>query len=146
MNLNNLLKTTVRSKKVLGRGIGSGRGKTSGRGTKGQKARGKIPLGFIGGTLPLYKKMPYRRGLGNRKISSKPIIVNLDRLSALPDGAEINVENLIAYKVVNPKTAPKLGVKIGGKGDVTRALKVCVATTIAAAEKIKKAGGILKSV
>jgi len=56
MKLNNLPKTTIPSKQRLGRGTGSGPGKTSGRGTKGQKARGKIPLGFIGGTLPLYRK------------------------------------------------------------------------------------------
>ena len=61
--------------KRLGRGIGSGKGKTGGRGSKGQKARGKVPLAFAGSNLPLYKKLPLRKGLGNRKVSGKPVFL-----------------------------------------------------------------------
>ena len=67
MELNKLAKTTVKTKKRLGQGHGSGRVKTSGRGTKGQKARGKIPLRFEGGALPLIKRMPFHRGKGKNK-------------------------------------------------------------------------------
>ena len=62
MQLHKLFKTTDKKAKRVGRGLGSGKGKTSGRGMKGQKSRENIPAGFIGGTLPLYKKLPYRRG------------------------------------------------------------------------------------
>ncbi len=74
MKLHQLSVVSHRSKKRVGRGLGSGKGKTGGRGTKGQKARGKIALGFIGGTLPLYKKLPYRRGLGNAKQTQKSVV------------------------------------------------------------------------
>lgn len=69
MKLHQLTKIKTKDKKRLGRGIGSGKGKTAGRGTKGQKARGKIPQTFTGG-LSLYKKLPLRRGYGNPKMSS----------------------------------------------------------------------------
>ena len=65
MKLNELVKLKSRGKKRVGRGLGSKLGKTAGRGTKGQKARGKIPAGFTGAGLPTYKKLPLRRGLGN---------------------------------------------------------------------------------
>lgn len=67
MNIHSLPKIVKRSKKRLGRGHGSGKVKTSGRGTKGQKARGKLPLGFEGGQTPLVKRLPYLRGKGRNK-------------------------------------------------------------------------------
>ncbi len=76
MKLNELTKVKEISKKRLGRGLGSGKGKTSGRGTKGQKARGKIPAGFIGG-LAFYKKLPLKKGQGNTKQSDNPKIIKL---------------------------------------------------------------------
>ena len=69
--------------KRLGRGTGSGLGKTAGRGTKGQKARGKIPASFTGAGLPTFKKLPLRRGLGNRIVSIKPKVINLSKLKVL---------------------------------------------------------------
>lgn len=70
MKLHELMKVRAKSRKRLGRGLGSGKGKTAGRGTKGQKARGKIPATFVG-SLPLYKKLPLKRGQGNPKPSKK---------------------------------------------------------------------------
>ena len=70
----------MRHKKRLGRGIGSGKGKTAGRGTKGQKARGKIPATFVG-SLPFYKKLPLRRGQGNPKLSDKLVPIKLSKLN-----------------------------------------------------------------
>ena len=67
MNLNQLPKIKKTSKKRLGQGHGSGKVKTSGRGTKGQKARNKVPMYFEGGALPLIKRLPYRRGKGRNK-------------------------------------------------------------------------------
>lgn len=71
MNLSQLPKIVHRSKKRIGRGHGSGKVKTAGRGSKGQKARGKIPAGFEGGQLPLIKRLPLLRGKG-KNISRKP--------------------------------------------------------------------------
>lgn len=71
MKLNQLPKLKNRGKKRLGRGLGSGKGKTAGRGTKGQKARGKIPVNFSGAGLALYKKLPLRRGKGNKSPGKK---------------------------------------------------------------------------
>src|SRR3990170_1640863 len=81
MRLHQLLKVKANTKKRLGRGIGSGKGKAGGRGTKGQKARGKIPAAFIGGSLPLYKKLPFVRGWGNMKSKPKPVVVSLNELN-----------------------------------------------------------------
>ena len=75
MNLNKLPKLKSKSAKRIGRGQGSGRGKTATRGTKGQKARGKIAIThphYEGGQRPLFKRLPYKRGKGNPKISKKP--------------------------------------------------------------------------
>ena len=71
MKLENLTKVTDRKKKRLGQGHGSGRGKTGGRGTKGQKARGKVSLTFEGGALPLIKRLPFHRGKGKNKVFNK---------------------------------------------------------------------------
>src|SRR3954469_19945433 len=81
MNTNNYLTTIVKKKKAVGRGIGSGRGKTCGRGTKGQKARksGHVRPGFEGGQTPVYRAFP-KRGGGFRPSQTSYQIVNLARL------------------------------------------------------------------
>jgi large subunit ribosomal protein L15 len=71
MNLNNLAKITTKPKRRLGQGHGSGRVKTSGRGTKGQNARSNRSLSFEGGALPLIKRLPFRRGKGKNKVFKK---------------------------------------------------------------------------
>lgn len=140
MKLHQLIKITARSKKRIGRGIGSGKGKTAGRGTKGQKARGKIALGFAGGALPLYKRLPFRRGLGNPKRSVKPRPLSLSKLSFFKEGASVDLENLIQAGLISVKEARKRGVKIVGSGK-TRKLIVNLPTSKAAAAKISQAGG-----
>jgi large subunit ribosomal protein L15 len=141
MNLNELLKVTERSKKRLGRGIGSGRGKTAGRGTKGQKARGKVPNGFIGGTLALYKKLPYRRGLGNTKRNAGSLPVLVEKLSAFKDNSTITLQSLVEMKIINKSDAQKLSVKIVGSGDLKSKLTVNIPATKSAKAVIEKAGG-----
>lgn len=139
MRLHELLKVKTKPKKRLGRGIGSGRGKTSGRGSKGQKARGKIPVGFSG-SLSLYKKLPLRRGLGNPKISPKIKVVTISQLNVFPKGSLVNIEQLISKKVITEKEA-KFGVKILAGGELTRALKISLPVSKFVLEKIKKSGG-----
>lgn len=141
MELHKLLKVKVRSKKRVGRGLGSGKGKTAGRGTKGQKARGKVPAGFIGGTLPLYKKLPHRRGLGNPKRTLKPVPVPLSKLSSFKANAIVDVQSLIDNRLVSEKSARKFGVKIMSEGDIKTKLTVKVPATAQATQKIEKAGG-----
>ena len=130
-----------RPKKRIGRGAGSGRGKTSGRGQKGQKARGKVRLGFEGGQRPLIKRLPYRRGKGNYKLNKKPIIVNLKVLNLLEKGSIVNLEALVKKGIVDKSDGEKFGVKILGDGQLLRPLKIDLPISKKAAWKIEKAGG-----
>ena len=139
MKLNNLQKVTKRSAKRLGRGLGSGKGKTGGRGMKGQKARGKIRLGFIGGTLPVYRKLPLRRGKGNRKVSQKPITIDVSNLEIFKKDEVVDVESIKAAKLI--KEIPLGGVKILGNAKLQKALTVKVATSHGAKKSIEQAGG-----
>lgn len=131
MKLHELIKIKARSDKRVGRGLGSGKGKTAGRGTKGQKARGKIPQGFIGGTIPLYKKLPLRRGKGNSSRSVKPKVVNLSDLQNLKEGSTVDLDSLIENKIITKKEAGR-GVKILGRGEIKQTLifKLPVSGTI----------------
>lgn len=116
MRLHQLAKITKKTKKRVGRGIGSGRGKTAGRGSKGQKARGKIPIGFTG-SLPLYKKLPLKRGKGNPSVSPKATVVSLSQLATFPAKATINLESLLKADIIKKGDLPK-GIKILGVGEV----------------------------
>lgn len=144
MKLEKLPKIKTKSKKRVGRGIASGKGKTAGRGTKGQKARGKISIThphYEGGQRPLFKRLPYRRGKGNSKISKKPIVVKLGAINLMPKSVTVNLESLIKYRIVDEKEARKFGVKILGDGNISGSYKFEVPTSKNAARKIEKAGG-----
>ncbi len=122
-----------------GRGNGSGNGKTAGRGQDGQKSRsgGGVRVGFEGGQMPLYRRIP-KRGFTNR--NSKEIIgINIDKLEKFDAGSTITVETLIEAGIVKN---PKDGVKILGHGTITKNLTVKVnAFSKSAVEKIEAAGG-----
>lgn len=105
----------------VGRGMASGNGKTSGRGHKGQKARsgGGVRLGFEGGQLPLFRRLP-KRGFTN--INRKDYaIVNLDQLNRFEDGTEITSALLIETGVVSNE---KSGIKVLGNGELSKKLTV----------------------
>src|SRR2546425_7826766 len=120
MNISNLPKTTETRKRRLGQGHGSGRVKTSGRGTKGQNARSDRPLSFEGGALALIKRMPFHRGKGKNKVFKKrPIEINVKILNILKKGDTVNLQTLSAHKIVDEKEAKMFGVKILGDGDLT---------------------------
>ena len=125
--------------KRLGRGIGSGLGKTSGKGHKGQWARsgGGVRPGFEGGQMPLYRRIP-KRGFTCR--NSKQIVgINLSALEVFEDGATVSVETLIESGIVKN---PRDGVKILGNGELTKKLTVQAnAFSAKAAEKIEALGG-----
>jgi len=123
----------------VGRGIGSGNGKTSGRGHKGQKARsgGGVRLGFEGGQTPLFRRLP-KRGFTN--INRKEYaVVNLDKLNRFEDGTEVTPELLLETGVISKL---KSGVKILGKGQIEKKLTVKAHKFSASAkEAIEAAGG-----
>lgn len=142
MKLNNLQKIIGKSKKRVGRGIGSGKGKTGGRGTKGQKARGKIPSSFIGGSLPLYKKLPFVRGWGNKKSNPKPVILTLDHLNRFKPNSKVTISSLMEAKIIIGRNARGRGVKILDKGEVkVSGLTVEVPVSKKAKAIIEKSGG-----
>lgn len=144
MQLNELIKINARAKKRVGRGLGSGKGKTSGRGTKGQKARGSVSLGFIGATLPLYRRLPYRRGFTRdghgRPFREEKLAVKLAKLSVFKAGSVVNMQSLVEQKVISEGDARKR-VKIVSGGEIGVALEINVPISAAAALKIGKAGG-----
>ena len=129
------------SKKRLGRGIGSGLGKTSGKGHKGQWARsgGGVRPGFEGGQMPLTRRVP-KRGFNNhfRKVYA---IVNLDVLSGFEAGAVIDLELLLEMALIKDVKGA-VGLKVLGNGELNAAITVKAAKFSASAkEAIEKAGG-----
>ncbi len=121
-----------------GRGHGSGNGKTAGKGHKGQKARSGAPrIGFEGGQMPLYRRLP-KRGFKNR--NTKEIIsVNVSMLNRYEDGADVTIESMLEIGVISN---PKDGVKILGNGELTKKLNVKAnAFSASAIEKIQALGG-----
>ncbi|MBI2334831.1 50S ribosomal protein L15 [Candidatus Daviesbacteria bacterium] len=129
----------MKKQKRLGRGIGSGKGKTAGRGTKGQKARGKIPAAFTG-SMPFYKKLPLRRGLGNPKIGLKPKIISLPQLNVFPARTTIDMEQLVKANIITEKEI-LTGVKILGGGQLEKILTVKLPVSKSAKAKIEEKGG-----
>ena len=122
-----------------GRGPGSGNGKTAGKGHKGQNARsgGGVRPGFEGGQLPLYRKLP-KRGFKNR-FAVNYSIVNIEALNKFEDGAVVDLEALVAAKIVRK---PLDGLKVLGNGEFTKKLTVKATVFSATAkEKIEAAGG-----
>ena len=121
-----------------GRGHGSGNGKTAGKGHKGQKARSGAPrIGFEGGQMPLYRRIP-KRGFKNRN-TNEIIAINMSKLEVFEDGATVTVD---AMKEVGIIKNPKDGVKILGNGELTKKLTVQAnAFSATAKEKIESLGG-----
>lgn len=145
MDLHTLSKTTTKSKRRLGQGHGSGRVKTGGRGTKGQKARNHVPLRFEGGALPLIKRLPFLRGKQkNKPFGVKPVIVNISELNRIAAKTTVTEEVLVKHNLITQQEG-KRGVKILGEGEMTVALTVAVAVSEAAKAKIEKAGGSVSS-
>jgi large subunit ribosomal protein L15 len=130
---------SVKAPKRLGRGTGSGLGKTSGKGHKGAKARsggGKRP-GFEGGQMPLIRRVP-KRGFTNI-FRTEYATVNVERLEVFADGDVITIESLKQAGMIKK---PLAGLKILGGGDLTKKLTVKAARfTESAKQKIEAAGG-----
>ena len=146
ISLNNRTKIN-KSKIRVGRGIGSGKGKTSGRGVKGQKSRSGVAIkSFEGGQMPLYRRLPKR---GFNPINKKKIAkINLDQLQDFVDKKKIDPSNLInleSLKKNNIINKSYLRFKVLGNGKLTSKIDIEVDySSISAKEKIENLGGILK--
>jgi large subunit ribosomal protein L15 len=143
MELSRLPKIAHRPSKRVGRGIGSGKGgHTTGRGTKGQKARDTVPIIFEGTKTKksFIKRLPLLRGRGKLKPwGNKPLVINLQSLAEWPKGTPVTPQNLVKKGVLKRyKGEP---VKILGTGEIKQALGVGVAMSKSAQEKVLKAGG-----
>ena len=142
----NLVKTTTRKQKRLGRGYGSGKGgHTVGRGQKGQKSRGgggvnilfeglKVKKSFI-------KRLPLMRGKGKFMAHPKPLIVKLSYLNLLPAGTKVDIDSLVKYKIVKESDARLLGVKILGDGKLEKKVDIALPISKSAAKAVIKVGG-----
>lgn len=116
-----------KAERRVGRGHGSGRGKTAGRGTKGQKARtgGKIHRAFNGGQTRLSKRLPFRRGLGNSNTPFRKeyTIISLSDLEQFDANSQVTPEHMVAQSLMTPAQGRGL-VKVLGNGEIGRALTV----------------------
>ena len=144
--LNNLspVQGARHSKKSLGRGIGSGIGHTSGKGTKGQNARsgGGVRPGFEGGQLPLFQRLPKRGFHNHNKVEFA--IVNVEKLNVFEDGAVVDAEALVNASLIKEV---KDGVKVLGNGELTKKLTVKANKFSESAKKaIEAAGGSAEEV
>ena len=124
----------------VGRGHGSGNGKTAGKGHKGQNARsgGGVRPGFEGGQMPLYRRLP-KRGFNNARFATNYAIVNVSELNVFEDGAVVDAAALVESGLVNDQCD---GIKILGNGEISKKLTVhAAAFSQSAKEKIEAAGG-----
>lgn len=131
---------SIKKRKRVGRGNGSGHGTTSGRGTKGQLSRsgGSTRIGFEGGQMPLQRRLPHLKGFNNtrKKINN---LINIGQLEKFKDGSVIDYDFLEKNGLITKKTSP---VKILGNGELTK--KVTIRANFfskTAISKIEKAGG-----
>jgi len=142
MKLNELVKTTKRTQKRVGRGHGSGKGKTGGKGTKGQKARHSIKVGFEGGQTTILKRIPLKRGKArNKSFKSDYIIVNTKLINKFPANSIIDKDAIVKANLVDKKDADKFGLKILGNGEITNVYTLKLPCSKNVRKKIEKAGG-----
>lgn len=136
----------TRKQKKLGRGQGSGRGGTSGKGNKGQNSRsgGGVRPGFEGGQMPLYRRIA-RRGFSNYPFKITAVVVNVSELDGrYEDGESVTLETLKVKGLVKKSVEV---AKILGEGEISKKLSVSgVRVSASAREKIKKAGGSVEAV
>ena len=147
MNILNSITKVKTSKKRLGRGIGSGKGKTSGRGVKGQKSRSGVAIkSFEGGQMPLYRRLPKR---GFNPVNKKKIAkINLDQIQSFVNNKRVNPENGINLEILKKNkiiNKSYLKYKVLANGNLTSKINIeADFSSISAKEKIEKLGGVLR--
>ena len=147
MKLNDLrpAEGSVKASFRKGRGIGSGNGKTAGKGHKGQNARsgGGVRPGFEGGQFPIYRQLP-KRGFGNSRFATVYATVNVEDLNRFDDGSTVDLDTLLAARVIRK---PYDGLKVLGNGELKKKLNVKASKfSSAAKEMIEAAGGTTEEV
>lgn len=149
LTLNNLKspKGAHRNTKRIGRGQGSGWGTQAGKGHKGQKARagGGVQLGFEGGQMPIYRRLP-KRGFSNAPFKTEYAVLNLNRIAEKFDAGEVSRESLIEKGLLSGRFK-SLPIKVLGEGELTKALtfKGIDKFSKKAEEMISKAGGKIET-
>lgn len=131
------LRTTSKSKRI-GRGESSGKGKTAGRGMKGQKARGKVKPEFEGGQLPIIKRLPFQRGIGN-KSTKKTITITLTQLEKFGSTGIVDMGFLKKNKLI--PSSRIFSVKVVASGKLTKPVRVKLPVTAKAKKLIKSVKG-----
>ncbi|OLP60520.1 50S ribosomal protein L15 [Xaviernesmea oryzae] len=136
----------TKNRKRLGRGIGSGSGKTGGRGVKGQKARSGVAInGFEGGQMPIYRRLP-KRGFNNI-FREEYVVVSLGRLQTAIDAGKLDASKTIdadALKAAGVIRRARAGVRVLADGELTAKVSIQASgASKAAVEKIEKAGGTI---
>jgi large subunit ribosomal protein L15 len=149
MQLNTFNKKIHKAKKRVGRGIGSGLGKTSGRGVKGQKSRSGVSIkAYEGGQMPLYRRLP-KRGFNSLYKKEKNIAINLDKISKLIESKKLDSSKSIDLRkyLLSSKAPKKLKVKVLGTGDLKAKVSILADQFSKSAQaKIEKAGGTIELV
>ena len=149
MQLNTLNKKIHKAKKRVGRGIGSGLGKTSGRGAKGQKSRSGVAIkAYEGGQMPLYRRLP-KRGFKSLYKKEKNVAINLDKISKLIDAKKLDTSKSIDLRkyLLSLKAPKKIKVKVLGTGDLKVKVSILADQFSKSAQaKIEKAGGSVELV
>jgi len=141
MKLNELVKSPeTKDRKRIGRGPGSGQGKTAGKGEKGQKARSGVSIKpwFEGGQTPLYRRIP-KRGFNNKRFRTEFAVINLSDLNRFENGTEVTPELLIESGIIKK---PLCGIKVLANGKLEKKLTVKAHRfSSVAVTKIEEAGG-----
>jgi large subunit ribosomal protein L15 len=149
MQLNTLNKKIHKAKKRVGRGIGSGLGKTSGRGAKGQKSRSGVSIkAYEGGQMPLYRRLP-KRGFNSLYKKEKNVAINLDKISKLIDAKKLDTSKSIDLRkyLLSLKASKKIKIKVLGTGDLKVKVSILADQFSKSAQaKIEKAGGSVELV
>ncbi len=144
IRLNNLDKKIHKVKKRVGRGIGSGLGKTSGRGAKGQKSRSGVAIkAYEGGQMPLYRRLP-KRGFNSLYKREKNVAINLDIISKLIESKKLDPSKLIDLRkfLLKAKIPKKIKVKVLGSGEIKIKVNIIADKfSKTAQKKIEKVGG-----
>lgn len=143
MKLNQLPSVTTRSKKRLGQGYGSGKGgHTVGKGQKGQKTRGNVPIWFEGGQLPQIRRFPFIRGKNRFDSLSQPtVVIGLNQLSGLKPNSRVDLKSLINHGIISQGDIKSKKIKIVGNGSIDIPLTLTLPATKSAENKIIAAGG-----
>ncbi|EKE15224.1 MAG: 50S ribosomal protein L15 [uncultured bacterium] len=143
--LSNLSKVNIKKKKRLGRGLGSGKGSKSGRGTtRHQKARESIPLHFEGGQGRIVKKFPLLRGKGkNNSIKEKTFVIDIEALNKLADNSIVSRETLIKENIIT-NGKEKMLIKILANGELKKKLIIKLPVSKKVKDVVEKLGGLVE--